>query len=191
MLDSAGYIHDDSFRLRERLQRLSSEVSGVEAEASIAEGLSQGLEGPASAANAAAQELYGRITSYESLIALVELGYALWEKFPFEHAVDAMGEWLSWSTLSVKIGGDFVIGIPTTQIRLPVNVLAAYSEAVNSALFDKYIIATSFDTPPSDALVADGPFTHYLFGTIDGGSIESEALFFIDQWRQSSWNSCD
>jgi len=163
-LDDADYTWETVEDVREEIAAVAGEASDARAEADHAS--SVGLPGNAEAAELAAERLDARVADLHQISVRIARGYPYWERFGFEEAVAASGEVASWRKPS--------------EGRLPLPVQKAYTEALDTGLFDGgYEVCATFE-PPDAIDEPVGRVTNYLFALRDG---DSRGFFLVETWE--------
>jgi hypothetical protein len=167
----------------ERIAVLEERLRDAYAEVDLASKL-VGLEGPAGAAAREARQLQVEIANLRQVADRVEKGYIFFQRFGFETAIDACGEWVNWTPLSDASVDGAVYGHEEAETRIPLDALIANRNAMETGLFERFELCVHFETPldPEETFVT-GPFYHYLFGI---HSSDPHGLFHVAEWKATT-----
>jgi len=168
--------------LDERLAVLEERLRDAYAEVDLASKL-VGIEGPAGAAAREARQLQVEIANLRQVRDRVEKGYTFFQRFGFETAIDACGEWANWTPLADASVDGVVYGYEDAETRIPLEALVAYRMAMETGLFESFELCAHFATPHDPGDFVAGPFCHYLFGI---HSSDSNGLFLVADWKTTT-----
>lgn len=172
----SGYAHNTRASLDERIAELAERARDARAEADNAR-KQLGLEGPAKSAEDQAARLEAEVADLREIAARVERGYPYWERQGFEEAVDACGDAWRWQPLSESVADGMIYSHDTEDVRLSVNVQRVYARALNTGLFDRFEICSTFETEGDDVV----SWMDYLFAVRQLPTLGSATLF-VEQW---------
>lgn len=171
------YVYETRESVDTRIDRLSKLARDARAEAENARH-QPGLLGPARIAKAAAEDLEAEIAALREVAFRVASGYPYWERHGFEIALDACGDTWSWHPLAETVTRDYVFAHDDADIRLPLDVQRAYSQAVETMLFARYEVCSTFET---DGVAEVLSTRSYLFAIQDFPRLGG-CSFLVEQW---------
>ena len=184
------YIHEDSRHLRKEFDRLKRELRTAEDEREHAARLKVDLVGSIEEAERAVEILKRQIAEITEVIKRVDSGYPYWEEDGFKVALDACGLVYQSTLLSELLlldnSRDVIRGYDDAEVRIPVSVQESYKQALDSRLFNEFLIYWAFEPEEEFSEGPEGKIDYYLFGTIDIEYLPQKALFFIEQWKTES-----
>jgi hypothetical protein len=186
-LRGIDYIHTASTEFEEELAALTEQIHLITQERESAKDL--GLDGSARAAEDEMQSIQRRIQVLEQRIEIIKHGYDFWDKAGFEVACESYYFQYRWYCLAyAREDGGLTPG-DDLHIRVPLEAQRALSVAVDSHLFEKFLICEALDDPIEvfdlelgdyDEIIEKG--TYYLFGCPAWSDYDT---FYIDQWEES------
>ncbi len=179
----SDYVFDTRESLDERIAELEERARDARAEADQARA-QPGLEGPAKSAESEAARLEAEVADLREIGTRVTRGYPFWERQGFEEAVDACGNACRWQLLSETVADGFIYGHDTEDVRLPLDVQRAYARSLETGLFDRFEICSTFETEGDDVVA----WTDYLFAVRELSTFGS-ASFFVEQWSDRKQGS--
>jgi hypothetical protein len=171
------YTYETRLPVDERIAALSERAREARAEAEHARH-QPGLLGAARSAEAAAKEFEVEILSLREVAIRIDRGYPYWDRVGFDLALEACGGPWSWQPLSEPVTRDYVFPHDDTDLRLPLDVQRAYGAALETGLFGRYTVCSTFETDGYDEVLST---SSYLLGVRDFPRL-GECLFFIAQW---------
>lgn len=170
------YVHDTRIPLDERIARLTDQAREARAEADHAR-RQPGLLGPADNAQAESERLEREVAELREVAVRIDRGYAWWERLGLEIALEACALFSQWQPLAESVTRDYVYPHDEVDVRLPLPVQVAYRRALESGLFSRFEICSTFEVEDDEVTAT----TYYLFGVQDFPSLGA-CLFLVDAW---------
>jgi hypothetical protein len=189
--DAGGldYIYSTPTAFERRLASLREELGLIVQERESAKEMR--LEGSAKAADAEMRSIQKQIQILKNRIEIIKQGYEFWDKVPFEFACEACHFQFRWYCLGyVRKDGEFMPD-DDLPVRVPLEAQRALKAAIDSHLFERFLLCEALDYPIEAIDLEQDDFTemipgctYYLFGCSSWGD-----HFYINQWYESSFSS--
>jgi hypothetical protein len=181
------YIYQTSVEFEQELVSLNEQVDVITQERKSAEKL--GLRGSAEAAEAEMRTVQERIQILERRVEIIGQGYEFWDEVGFQIACESCCFPCRWYGLGYFDEGGKFVSDADLQIRVPMQTQATLKTAIDSRLFERFLICEVLSCPTDFFDLELGDYNtifqeciYYLFGS---PCRSDQEIFYISQWSVS------
>ena len=172
---NSKFFNEESLLLNKKLKDLMLEKKNAK---------NFGLKKSSKATEDGIRQAKVKIKILDQKIVAIDKGYDFWDDFEFIQACEAASYNHSWYNIGI-IENEKFTATEEFDNRIPNESLKDLNEAVNSSLFERFMICELFDL--DDDTHSQPTLSFYLFGIPPGqNSPDYLNLFFISYWKGKS-----
>ena len=179
--NSTDYTFSSPEIFKTELESLKDRAKKLEEERQSA--LDLGLKGAVTATEEESKIALLQMQILRKRVEIIEQGYEFWERIGFISACEACCWFDYWYSVG-NVKEQQFIDSGEIDIRIPQDVLEKLKLAIDSGMFEEFILCTAIEPPDDPEDVLAKSVRYYLFGSPPNtATFENDDLFLIDIWN--------